>query len=152
MTRVDFYILQSATELSRNELACKLVEKAYAQNHMITLMTRSQNHAQEIDTLLWSFKPDSFIPHEIVGDKPSITTNEEETNQTKNSQVAISHEQLHDSHHDIMINLKHEVPKQFSRFNRLIEIVCQSSEVLEKTRESYRFYSSRGYPIHTHKL
>ena len=150
MTRVDFYIMQSSTELNRDELACKLVEKAFTQNHMVTLMTRSQNHAQEIGKLLWSFKPEAFIPHEILGDVPRDNDHKNDNEATR--RVVISLDQLSDNHHDIMINLKHGVPRQFSRFNRLIEIVNQSPDALANSRENYRFYAKRGYPIHTHKL
>ena len=50
---------------------------------------------------------------------------------------------------DVMINLHHERPPAFSRFQRLLEIVSTSAEDVEQGRQRYRFYRERGYALTT---
>ena len=52
----------------------------------------------------------------------------------------------------LLINLSHQVPEFFSRFERVTEIVVQSPAVTESTRNNYRFYRDRGYPLESHDL
>ncbi|MCK5880282.1 MAG: DNA polymerase III subunit chi, partial [Sinobacterium sp.] len=56
------------------------------------------------------------------------------------------------SHHDIVINASTDKPPFFAMFNRLSEIVTQEPAVLNASRESYRYYQSRNYPLHRHDL
>ena len=67
MPKVDFYSLQQSDEQARLFFACRLTEKVLGQKLKIYIHTDSESAAQEMDDLLWSFKPESFIPHTLVG-------------------------------------------------------------------------------------
>ena len=140
MTRVDFYILQTDSIEARHEFACKLIERALRSTNEISVMLPLAKQLEEFDQRLWAFKPESFIPHGIVGTAPQIQP------------VMIAHETPCDSHHQVMINLQNGIPNQFSRFERIAEIVVQAPKVLESTRKNYKFYTSRGYPTFHHKI
>lgn len=103
------------------------------------LATRDEGESQHIDQLLWSFRPESFVPHHLA-------------QQNIDSPVLISHHEDDNRHHDLLINLRTDIPPQFSRFNRLVEIVIQDERDKVFTREHYSFYKERGYPIETHTL
>ncbi len=141
MTRIDFYVLQQDTERSRLVFAARLCEKAYHQDMSVMILAPTTEVAAELDTLLWDFKPESFIPHADI----ATAGNEPRT-------VLISSGEDNINHHGLLINLGLEVPKMFSRFQRVAEVVVQTEKVLKATREQYGFYRQRGYPVNSHKI
>ena len=141
MTLIDFYVLKKENLDEQHHFACRLIEKAVRQGNRVMVATKDANESQKLDEYLWSFRPDAFVPHTVLGQ-----------NYAEHSPVLISHAEDDDSHHDVLINLRLAVPPQFSRFKRLAEVVIQEKSVLENSRLSYAYYKQRGYPINTHKL
>lgn len=141
MTLIDFYVLSKNRPEDQHHFACRLIEKAVRQGNRVMVATKDENESQIMNDCLWSFRPDSFVPHTILGD-----------DNADQAAVLISHAEDDDTHHDVLVNLRLEVPAQFSRFKRLTEVVIQEKNVLENSRLSYAFYKKRGYPINTHKL
>ncbi len=146
MTRVDFYILQNQSAIDRLTFACRLAEKAVNQGNLISIMSENSEQSDQLDSLLWSFKPESFVPHTKFSEISSTENPDIKT------PVVICTEKPAPDHHDVMINLQPGIPGQFSRFKRLIEIVIQEQSILNTTRQNYKFYSDRGYPIYHHKI
>ncbi|HWV16143.1 MAG TPA: DNA polymerase III subunit chi [Cellvibrio sp.] len=138
MTQVDFHILPDASVEARWLYSCRLIEKVAGLGHSILVAVDSEEEAQTLDDLLWSFKPESFIPHQIIGGD-------------NESPVEITFTQEAGDHHQVLVNLSSRIPEYFSRFARLSEIVIQEPKILESTREHYKFYKQRGYPITQHK-
>jgi DNA polymerase-3 subunit chi len=138
MTQIDFHILQDASVESRWLYVCRFIEKVERLGHSILVVVDTLEEAQELDDLLWSFKPESFIAHQIIG-------GDEE------AKVEITYTANAGEHHDVLINLTSQIPEYFSRFARVAEIVIQEPKILENTREHYKFYKQRGYPITQHK-
>lgn len=140
MTRVDFYILQADQEQARYQFVARLCEKACRQNFKVLILAPTEQVLATLDDLLWTFRPESFVPHSPLGpDKHACP-------------VALTLGQDDSGHHDLLINLDSSVPRIFSRFQRLAEVVVQSPAILQATREHYGFYKDRGYPVYTHKL
>jgi DNA polymerase III subunit chi len=138
MTQIDFHILQDTTLDARWLYVCRFIEKVERLGHSILVTVDNQETAEMLDDLLWSFKPESFIPHQIIGgDEPA--------------RVEITYSTTTGEHCDVLLNLSHQVPDYFSRFARVAEIVIQEANILENTREHYKFYKQRGYPITQHK-
>jgi DNA polymerase-3 subunit chi len=138
MTQVDFHILQDTSVEARWLYVCRFIEKVERLGHSILVVVDTLEEAQELDDLLWSFKPESFIAHQIIG-------GDEE------AKVEITYTASAGEHHDVLINLTSQIPEHFSRFARVAEIVIQEPKILENTREHYKFYKQRGYPITQHK-
>jgi DNA polymerase-3 subunit chi len=137
MTNIDFHILQDTSVEARWLYACRFIEKVERLGHSILVTVDTETEAQELDDLLWSFKPESFIAHQIIGGEGT-------------AKVEITYTGEAGNHHDVLINLGSQIPDYFSRFERLCEIVIQDQKILENTREHYRFYKQRGYPITQH--
>ncbi len=144
MTKIDFYILPkaSASQMQRINFACMLAEKAYRKNHRILLAVDDVTDAKIIDTALWEFKPESFLPHQLLQPLQGSTK----------TPIEITFNDECNDHHDVLINLASKLPNHFSRFKRLAEIVTQDTDVLTHTRNNYSFYQQRGYPIDHHRL
>lgn len=141
MTRIDFYILTQHSEQERYAFASRLCEKAYRQGMSTMILTADEQCSLEVDKQLWQSSPESFIPHPAAIEEPF-----------DGERVLISHGKDFPEQQQLLINLSHDVPEMFSRFERVIEIVVQNSLTLEATRKHFAFYKSRGYPINTHKI
>ncbi|MBK8162668.1 MAG: DNA polymerase III subunit chi [Gammaproteobacteria bacterium] len=142
MPRVDFYILPGETPAARDLLCCRLAEKACKMGHKVYLHADSEAHARRLDELLWTFRAGSFLPHALLGDDPQPPP-----------QVLIgSAGGAAPPARDVLINLAAAVPDFFDRFERVAEIVDQSSEVKQAGRERFRRYRERGCAPETHNL
>ena len=147
MAQADFYVLDKADDHSRYLTVCRLVEKAFRQGHRIHIHTGTAEQAQELDEWLWSFRPDSFIPHSL-----------QEAPEATDAPVTLGCGSLMrelDSGSEptpLLINLALEIPDFFSRFQRIAEVVVQKPDILSATRDHFRFYRDRGYNTATYNL
>lgn len=139
MTQVDFYILNSALPSDALTYGCRLAEKALNKGYGIYLHCNSPGQATELDELLWSFSPESFVPHALKDSTDTVD-------------VIIGCDGEAPRATDLLINFAPEIPDFFSRFERVGEIVCQQEDWLRPSRDRYRFYKDRGYPLRTHKI
>jgi DNA polymerase-3 subunit chi len=138
MTRVDFYIIPQDQIEQIFRFSCRLAEKAYLHDHKVTIKVNSEEEANTLDELLWSFKPESFLPHAKQNDQELAP-------------IRIVWDDL-GSDYEILINLSDEIPLEFTRFERVTQIASQHPEQRAKSREHYKFYKERGYPLHNHDL
>lgn len=139
MTRVDFYVVSQSSAHTRLTVAARLVDKASQRGHRVYVNCDGEAQARELDTLLWSHRPDSFIPHATA-------------DRDRSEAVVIDWQGDPGAHDDVMINLQLAAPGFFSRFTRVAEVVTQEPEFLPAMREAWRFYKDRGYPLHKHDL
>jgi DNA polymerase-3 subunit chi len=145
MSRIDFYILEkAATQEERWRFVCRLVDKAWRSGNRILLLTEDANQAQAMDQLLWTFKPESFIPHQLLDPAQPLAAPVEISGQLPTHYVP--------GEKSLLINLSSKVPQGFERFERVSEIVIQDPEVLKNTREHYSFYRQGGYAIDSHRI
>ncbi len=138
MTHIDFYILASSQPQGRERLACRLAEKVYRLGHRLYIHTADPTQSQLLDELLWTFRPGSFVPHELQGGDEAP--------------VRIGHDAEKGEDAEVLINLAREVPLFFSRYERVAEIVDPSPEHRPPGRERFRFYRDRGYTLRTHDI
>ena len=136
MTRIDFYILDSASNQDRYLLSCRIAEKAWKENHRVMIQADSEQEAHHLDQLLWTFRDQSFIPHALLPIADASTT-----------PVIIGWNTDAGEESDILINLSAEVPACFSRFERVLEPVDNDPERRAVSRQHYRYYRERGYPL-----
>ncbi|MGH8283323.1 MAG: DNA polymerase III subunit chi [Gammaproteobacteria bacterium] len=139
MTQVDFYILPDATPRGRALFTCKLTEKAFGLGHRSFVHLASEAEARELDDLMWTFRDRSFLPHCLAGhDIPAPI------------HLGFGQEPVEEFH--LLINLSSKVPRFFSRFERVAEVLDSDVRIRDLGRERFRYYKDRGYPLQTHKL
>ncbi len=141
MTQIDFYLLASQDPNARWDFCCRLIEKVQRLGHRILVSVDTQEEAEALNQLLWSFKPESFVPHKIINDP-----------QYAAMPVEITYSNESGDHQDVLLNLGKEIPAFFSRFKRMGEFVTEDEATKVWTREHYRFYKDRGYPIETRPI
>ena len=112
MARVDFYILDTPSPETLIRLACRLSEKVWKMGHRVYVATASAKATQRLDELLWSFRPDSFVPH---GCYPEDSH--------KDFPILIGHNGATSSDGAVLINLTPSVPEFHERFARIVEFV-----------------------------
>lgn len=136
MTKIDFYQIDQEDHLL---FTCRLVDKIYQQGHAVHIHVPSASEAEALDDLLWSFRPDHFIPHAIYGVEDDAP-------------IKISHEADPEDHQDVLVNLSHPVPDFFSRFTRVAEVVPLDENRRQGVRDNFKFYQDRGYNLEYHKM
>jgi DNA polymerase-3 subunit chi len=141
MTRISFYILKGEQEHDRQVFACRLIEKAYVQGQHIYVHTESAQQTEQLDQLLWSFRSDSFVPHQMMQEQGQ-----------EDCPVLIGHDTNPPRLMNLLINLSPQHPLFFSQFERVAEFINDNSDTKVQGRERYRFYQQRGYELESHKI
>ncbi len=136
---INFYVGQSNTLRSRLLLACKLIEKARAQDLKTYIHTDSWSTCDRMDELLWTYNDVSFIPHAIIPTDEQLP-------------VLIGCETDTPPVADFLINLSNSVPSFLSKFDKAAEIIDQEAEILDAGRKRYVYYREQGYTLNYYQL
>lgn len=139
--RVDFYLLNNQEDSARWLLACRLLEKAYLRGHRVFVYCESQKDAHHLDELLWTFKDNSFIPHNLQGEGPEPPP-----------PIQIGYQAEPRGYSDILLNLNSTVPEFYKRFKRIMEIVVNDETAKELSRKHYKEYRAYHCELHTHNM
>jgi DNA polymerase-3 subunit chi len=123
------------------DVARRIAVKAYGQGKQVMIYAPEPVTADAIDRLLWTTPAVGFVPHCRDADPLARET-----------PVLIGSDPNVLERADVMINLHHEQPPAFARFERLVEIIGQDESALAPGRARYRFYQTRGYALTTHDL
>ncbi|WP_323120983.1 DNA polymerase III subunit chi [Burkholderia alba] len=135
MTRIDFH-----TNVGDSlAYACRLLRKAYQAGQPVVVLADAAR-LRALDERLWTFSPLDFVPHCAV-DSP----------QASSTPIILTADLERAPHHQILLNLGADVPAQFARFERLLEVVGNAADELTAGRERYRFYRDRGYALNNYK-
>ena len=120
---------------------CRLVEKGYKQGSKpIYIHFDSENEAKEFDSLLWTFRQESFIPHTILGHPE-----EEET------PVIIGWDTNQIETAEALINVSQGIPRASTSTSKIHEIVGNDENKKNKAREKWKAYKANGSIIKAHK-
>lgn len=141
LIRIDFYLLNSNPPDALSLVACRLLEKAFVRGHSVFVYCESQKNAHHLDELLWTFKDNSFIPHNIQGEGPEPPP-----------PIQIGYGPEPRGFNDILLNMASAIPTYFSRFRRIIEIVSDDEAAKEVSRQHYRTYRAEQCELHTHPI
>src|SRR5689334_2529780 len=139
MPKIDFYLVATSNDNTRFHFVCRLIEKAYKQQHRIYVHTNNQHDAHIIEELLWTFRDDSFLTHHLYCEEPEPVP-----------PIQIGYNAVPNHHRDILINLNKNVPEFYSQFVRILEIVSDDTVIQAEARERFRFYRTKGLNISTH--
>lgn len=141
MTKIDFYILKGQEDTDRQVFACRLAEKAYKLGHHIYIHTANAEQSKQLDEALWSFRADSFVPHQL-----------DDGHAGTDCPVLIGHNSTPPRLMHLLINLNTEQPLFFSQFERMAEVIDNNDTIKVAGRRRFQFYKERGYVIDTHNM
>lgn len=141
MVQVDFYNLPTTSLADCLLFSCRLINKAWLQQNKVYIHCQDEAQRQQLNQLLWQFKADSFLPHDLFEenkDSPIILGLEELEYQTLS--------------HPLLVNLSFTVPKHHQQFKRIAEFVIDDATLKDKARANYRFYNTAQYKVQYHNL
>ena len=155
-TQVMFYVLPEKTSLetdktdeSTNKLshlidvyyqACLQANYFYSQNQRVFIYTADQAQSEAIDEMLWSFQPDSFVPHNLVGEGPK-----------QGAAVEISHQPIR-GRRPILINLTNTVPEFAHQFNYMVDFVPNDEALKQLARERFKHCRQQGFQVNNQQI
>ena len=136
-----FYQLNDSRFSSEQQSQAMLVHTCfqaahfYRQNQRVLIYTRDQAQAHEVDELLWSFEPDSFVPHNLIGEGP-----------TNGSPVEISWQPPR-NRRPILINLNDTVPVFAQQYSFIVDFVPEEETLKVLARQRYKHYKQQGFDV-----
>lgn len=162
MTSIDFYVLtnsitdnvtsgdndsqEAIVHSDEHDMliaACILCEKARIKQMRVHIQCKNQHQAEQLDQLLWSFKPDAFLPHVIVTETQAEAVDEA---------ISIGWQSIPFNQSDVLINLTQQTIPEYARFIRLLEIVPADEDAKKASRLLYTEYKNIGYPLKKHNI
>jgi DNA polymerase-3 subunit chi len=132
MTRIEFYVLPDSEPTGRAKAACQLASKGWQHGMSVFIRCQDAQQCKVLDELLWHFRAERFIPHELHEDDPTAP-------------VVIGTEEPPALAKGLLINLSPTLSPHTDQFSRVIEIVNQQPELLTICRDNFRLYRQRGY-------
>lgn len=142
MPDIIFYVLPSLSDQERCLFACKLIEKAWRNGVFPYVLTGTEEQSRQLDDMLWTFRPGSFIPHQIYNGEPPAFENV----------ILISSFQPPEGWRKTIVNLSSQCPEDFMAAGRILEILDNNEETKVSGRNRYRQYQQAGLEIVTHKM
>ena len=138
--RIDFYVLGGQEERTRLVYACRLVEKAYLQEHRVYVHLGSAAEAAAFDELLWTFADRSFVPHELAGAVAGDAK----------APVVVGAGARAPA--DLLVNLAPDAPEFYADYARVAEFVDADPARRDAGRRRFAFYRDRGHKPESHNL
>jgi DNA polymerase III subunit chi len=134
MAAVQFYHLLTSP---LDRALPKLLEKAYAAGYRLLVVTGSEEHAEHLNELLWTYSQDSFLPHGTSKDGHSedqpifISTNSESPNSAK-----------------LLVVTDGSAPENVGSFERVLDMFDGNNpEALAKARQRWVLYKNNGHSV-----
>ncbi len=135
---VLFYILNSTDPQKREQFLSKLLKKIWNEQRQCDVRFETEQEAQRYDLTLWNIQPHSFIPHSLLKQEPAP--------------IQLYGPTILTPCHDVLINLHPEFPLQFNHYQRTIELLDQSSYLVQMGRERWKQYRAHGLHPTVHKI
>lgn len=141
-TQAMFYSIEEQSKVAgvTDELllfhyACEQAAYFYRQNQRVFIYTQDQQSAHHIDEMLWAFDPDSFVPHNLIGEGPKF-----------GSPVEISW-QPPTNRRSVLINLTESVPNFANQFTYLIDFVPSNDTLKAHARTRFKTCRQWGFQV-----
>jgi DNA polymerase-3 subunit chi len=139
--KANFYIFENIDKQQALLYACRLIETAYTNNQTVYVQTNSTEESNLLDTLLWTYRDNSFVPHDIYDE-----------NKTNTASVLIGHVAPPKSMSHAILNVSNHFPNSHQQFTDIIEIIFADPTSQQLARDRYRQYRDSGFELNTHKL
>ena len=141
MTEVAFHF----NVPDRLAYACRLLRKARRKGAKVAVTAPSETLGA-LDRALWTFEPNDFVPHVRLPCGGAFAP------RLRPTPIWLVEQPADAPDHDVLLNLGHEMPLGFERFDRVIEIVSVGNEDRQSGRERWKQYTGRGYAITRHEV
>lgn len=132
MTKIRFY-----TDVTEPvALIQHLVNQAWARQRHVTIYVPDRDQAQAIGDQLWQQTADSFVPNALADAANAALT-----------PVHLAWLPTQIQQDDLLFNCQAALPKFFSRFRHVFELIGTEEADKMAGRQRWAFYRDRGYEI-----
>lgn len=145
MAKASFYILPTHSLSDRFLFACKLIEKAYRSGQFCYVYTDSLQQSQQLDDQLWTFRENSFIPHQLYNETTNKAPDFEKT-------ILIGTQAAPKKWQSLIFNLSSKYPDDLTQTERVLEILDNNETLKQAGRLRFRQYKQNGFEISTYKI
>lgn len=136
MARADFYLIGKPRFRDQPLLlVCELARKAVHAGQPLLVLAASDQQAEALDDLMWSFDPDEFLPHQIAG----MDEDEDEV------EVLIAPPEQSPPMRPLVLNLR-DAPAP-TGFERVLEVVPADPSARAPLRERWKHYQALGLEL-----
>ncbi len=141
MTEIDFHF-NAPDKVGHT---CRLLRKAVVGRGARLVVTGASALLEAVDAALWQLAPTDFVAHCCADVEAHVALR---------SAVLLTDapDAVPSQQRPVLVNLGHDVPTGFERFDRLIEIVTNEEVDRQAARRRWRHYADRGYAIGRHDL
>ena len=134
MTEIRFYHLLS---MPLEKALPVLLEKVVERHWRALIVTDSLKRVSELDSRLWTYKPSSFLPHGMVGDKDAEL-----------QPILLTHKDENSNDANVLFLVDGAESKHIGKF----EICCllfdgNDTDGLIKVREALASYKNEGHKV-----
>jgi DNA polymerase-3 subunit chi len=141
MTKVNFYLLKQNSAQARQTLACRLADQQARAGQRVFIVVDSQDAARELDQLLWSFTPDSFVPHVLASDDLAAK-----------APVVIGHSLPVPASTTCVLNLGETAIAPQSGLSAIAEFILNDEQAKAESRVRWNHYKQLGCELQLHQL
>jgi DNA polymerase-3 subunit chi len=154
--KIDFYILEATSAQQAWFFTCQLLEKLYAEQKLpIFVHTNSREDAQRFDALLWTYRDDSFLPHELYPPEQTLPKTLSPAPGAARDDILrciqIGYGESPDIKQAVLFNLGKDIPAFYTECSHVIEIVFNDPLMQQLARQRYKQYRDQGHDIQTIK-
>ena len=134
---IIFIVLNSAV---KSRIVCDLTEKCYLNNQRIVIFTKSDEECKIIDSLLWTWKQQSFIPHKCL----------DSLSKSQNEPVVLTTSIESSADYDTVLLVDPLPMETVSQFSTVIDFAEKyDSQGIELSRKRYKLYKDQNFEINT---
>lgn len=123
------------------DFCCRLCEKAIDDFKRIHILTEQSLQNEALDTALWTFKAESFLPHEVGQEGEPKAPIVIDTKELKQDSFQES---------NLLILLGNTLPANIDRFDRLCIVVPNHESDIQQARELYKQLAKENIEVHIH--
>src|SRR3990167_9897442 len=138
--KVDFYVMENMGRMQALRDLCLLLEAPYADGQRIYVHTAGKEEAEQLDKLLWTYRDDSFLAHQIKA-----------AGEDNDAPIIIGINDTPTKTEGVLVNLTNQIPPFYQKFSRMIEVVFSDPAAQQAARERFRQYLEAGLELNTHK-
>ncbi len=140
MSRIDF----AYGAAHRLRMACHTTAKHVRAGRRLLVWCTDTRRMQAFDQLLWSFEPNSFIPH--VGADDLLAAHTPVLLLDKPAQLAAA------DRHLWLLNLDLACPPLLERYQRILEIVSTHPDDIKAAKQRWVAYRQAGHELVGHQI
>jgi len=136
-TEIVFIVLNSAV---KSRIVCDLAENCYLNNQRLVIYAKSEEECKKIDSLLWTWKQQSFIPHKYL---ESLSTSQKEP-------IVLTTNIDTPADYNTLLLVDPLPVEKVIQFSKVIDFAEKyDSQGIELSRQRYKLYKDQDLKIST---